>query len=367
MCIFIFACTEQKTDKNDKIIRVGVFDKNGESPYCITDALEALSIDPEIVCNTISASEIMSTKVDDYDAILFPGGSGKSETSSLGELGVEKLKKLVLEQGKAVVGICAGAYILTNTPNYPSLGLSGGEAIDIEHDNRGSAIAKFSLTEEGKKIFPELADRHISYSQYYEGPVLIRATGDIKYTSLAVMLSDVHTVEGSPKNMTIGRPFVISSQAGKGRTISFVGHPESTPGMRWMIPRAIRWTLNKKLISYKKELVNPDFYNREIIQSKAVQKLQANFKSQLYGSVEEKIQAMDSLIYYGYWSAKKIIPNMLRDKNAKVRIKAAENILKLERTDAIKDLQVAVQIEKNKENKIILKEYLRKLKALINE
>lgn len=364
LCLLTFSCTRAEKEKDT--IKVGVFDRNGDSPYCIIDALEALRIDPQIECRTISASDIMSSELNNYDAILFPGGSGKSETFSLGEMGMQKIKQFVIEQGKAVVGICAGAYILTNTPNYPCLALSGAQAIDIEHDNRGSAIAKFSLSEEGIKIFPELINRDISYCQYYEGPVLVKAEGDISYTSLATMLSDVHTVEGSPKNMTNGRPFIISSLAGKGRTISFVGHPESTPGMRWMIPRAIRWTLNKELISYNKNVVNTYFYSREIIKTKEIKEKNRNFIKQLYGSEDEKINAMDSLIYYAYWSAKKIIPSMLRDNNTQVRLSAARNTVLLERTDAIHDLSMAIDIEENKCHQELLKAELKKLKALIN-
>lgn len=106
---------------------------------------------------------------------LFPGGSGRFQTGNLGEQGCQKINDLIKKKGKGAVGICAGAYALTETPDYPGLELSGAEAIDIEHDHRGYGLVKFSLTEVGKKIFPELTDREINYSQYYEGPVLIPA------------------------------------------------------------------------------------------------------------------------------------------------------------------------------------------------
>ena len=60
---------------------------------------------------------------------------------------------------KGAVGICAGAYLFTDTPGYACMHINGGKAIDIEHDNRGHGISAFSLTAEGKKLFPELAKR----------------------------------------------------------------------------------------------------------------------------------------------------------------------------------------------------------------
>ncbi|MFA8436638.1 MAG: hypothetical protein ACEPOZ_19180 [Marinifilaceae bacterium] len=366
--ILIAGCkrVEKKAEDTTKeIIRVGVFDKNGDSPYCITDAMEALRIDPKIECKVVSASEIVSGALDHYDVILFPGGGGRSETGSLGEIGIEKVQKMVQEQGKGVVGICAGAYILSNTPDYPCLAMSGGEAIDIEHDHRGHGLAKFTLTAEGEEIFPELKGRKLSFCQYYEGPVLVPAKGDIKYTSLATMESDVHTVAGTPANMTNNRPFIILSEAGKGKTASFVGHPECTPGMRWMVPRLVRWVANKELVKYGSNVVRPDFYKNEIIFTKEVSDLQSKYYSQLTGTKEERLESIEKVVTMACWSAKKWVPGMLRDKDPEIRMAAAKGVVLLERTDAIPDLVAAVQIETNQQCKAELQRNLKLLKAMI--
>ncbi len=355
-----------KKNKNTEIIKVGVFDKNGDSPYCITDAIEAIKIDKELSPRIVSAAEIMLGEADDIDVFLFPGGGGRSETGSLGKLGQAKIIELVSKKGKGVVGICAGAYILSETPNYPSLALSAAEAIDIEHDHRGHGLVKFKLTEQGKKIFPELAEHEIIYSQYYEGPVLIPAKNSkYKYEELATMLSDVHTIKGSPANMTNNRPFIIITQVDKGKTASIVGHPENTPGMRWIIPRLIRVVLNKELISYGKNVVRPDIYNKEILYTKEQTTKQSKAYYDLLKSKDEKIAAMNNIVEMCAWSAKKWIPPMLRDKDFDVRLLAAKLTVELERTDAIKDLEAAVQIEADEKNKKLLQEQLDLLKAML--
>ncbi len=375
LIILLSGCCEQNSDVvlntakvNKNAIKVGVFDKNGDSPYCITDAMEALQIDKDIEARIISAAEIMSGDADDIDVFLFPGGGGRSETGSLGELGQQKIIDLVKNKGKGAVGICAGAYILTETPDYPSLALSGAEAIDIEHDHRGHGLVKFSLTEEGKKIFPELADREISYSQYYEGPVLIPAKkSDYKYNELATMLSDVHTIEGTPANMTNNRPFIIVTQVDKGKTASIVGHPENTPGMRWMIPRLVRVVLGKELISYGKNVVRPEIYSKEILYTTEQSKKQRKAYYNLVKSKDEKIAAMNDIVEMAAWSAKKWIPPMVRDKDFEVRLLAAKLTVALERTDAIKDLEAAVKSEKDEKNKKLLQEQLELLENMLGE
>ncbi len=347
----VTACRKQESYTNNTI-KVGVFDKNGDSPYCITDAIEALKIDPGIDASVISAADIVSGAADDLDVFLFPGGSGRSETGSLGELGQQKIIDLVKKQGKGIIGICAGAYILTETPGYPSLAISAAEAIDIEHDHRGHGLVKFSLTEAGKQIFPELSNREICYSQYYEGPVLIPAKNSAyQYNELATMLSDVHTVEGTPANMTNNRPFIIVTNVEKGKTASVVGHPESTPGMRWIIPRLVRVITGKELISYPKNVVRPDIYSKEILLTPELQLRQREAYNNLLKSKEEKLQAMQDIVDMCAWSAKKKIPPMLRDKDFDVRLSAAKLTVYLERTDAINDLKAAVKNEQDQDHK----------------
>lgn len=359
---------ETKSEAAKEFIKVGVFDKNGDNPYCIIDAMEALRIDAGIVPVLVSAADILSGKASDIDVFLLPGGSGRSETGSLGELGQEKIIELVKKQGKGVVGICAGAYALTETPNYPSLALSGGEAIDIEHDHRGNGLVKFSLTEEGKKIFPELSNQEISFCQYYEGPVLIPAKNTAyPYTELATMLSDVHLVEGTPANMTNNRPFIIISDVEKGRTASVVGHPENTQGMRWMIPRLVRLVAKKELIAYKNNVVRPHIYSQEILFTPEMLKKQRRAYDDLIKSKPEKIQAMKDIVAMSAWSAKKWIPPMLRDKDFEVRLLAAQLTVELERTEAIPDLEASVMNEDNVENKKLLAEQLEALKNIVGK
>lgn len=364
LILLVFSACQEKKD----VIKVGVFNRNGDSPWCITDAVEACKIDPQIEVKVVSAAEIMSGSLDAYDVFLFPGGGGTSETNSLGNKGLQKVKDMVLKEGKGIVGICAGAYILSETPNYTCFALSGGEAIDIEHDHRGNGLAKFTLTKEGKKIFPELVNQDTLFCQYYEGPVLVPAkNSSYKYTSLATMESDVHLIDGTPANMTNDKPFVVMTECGKGRVASFVGHPECTPGMRWMVPRLIRWTLNKELISYGKNVVRPHIYTKEILYTKAPKALMNKYYKNLKGNKQEIITAIDELIKMSPWSVKKWMEGLLRHDDADVRMAAGNAVVRLERTDAIPDLEAAMHVEKDIKVRGALERNLVSLKKMINK
>jgi uncharacterized protein with GYD domain len=242
----------------------------------------------------------------------------------------------------------------------------GAQAIDIEHDNRGHGISKFTLTDEGKKIFPEIAKRDTLFVMYYEGPVFIKKENDtISYETLAIMESDVHEEGNAPKNMTNNKPFFITNSYGKGRIFSSIAHPEATPGMMWMIPRMVRWTLNIPIKEYKSEVVNPDIFNREILMSISDLKQEsAYYQTFLYGSAEEKIVAMDWLQSKHSWAAKRWVQGLLFDADASVRVRAAKYIADTHYIHYLPDLRAAYNSEKETQTKQQLKEQLDKLENI---
>ena len=43
--------------------------------------------------------------------------------------------------------------------------------------------------------------------------------------------------------------------------------PESTVGMRWLVPRMVRWAAKKELVAYSPEVVRPQLEKKEILHS----------------------------------------------------------------------------------------------------
>lgn len=314
---------------------------------------------------TITTADIANNVLDSLDAIIIPGGGGSRQFLNLSALNQQRIKDFVASGG-GIVGICAGAYLLSNTPDYACMQLNGAQAIDIEHDNRGHGISKFTLTDEGKKIFPEIAKRDTLFVMYYEGPVFIKKENDtISYETLAIMESDVHEEGNAPKNMTNNKPFFITNSYGKGRIFSSIAHPEATPGMMWMIPRMVRWTLNIPIKEYKSEVVNPDIFNREILMSISDLKQEsAYYQTFLYGSAEEKIVAMDWLQSKHSWAAKRWVQGLLFDADASVRVRAAKYIADTHYIHYLPDLRAAYNSEKETQTKQQLKEQLDKLENI---
>lgn len=372
MCVGVISCQEKSVGeikRADNLMEVAVYKGDGGDEECIIDAVESLKIDKDIDVSLVTADDILNGKLNELDAIVIPGGSGSKQFSNLGDMGVEKVRNAVKEFGLGIVGLCAGSYIMSDTPDYVCFKMSHFKAIDVEHDERGHGTIAFKLTKEGEKIFPELENLGHSFIHYYEGPVLVPIENKTENSAVvATMLSDVHLQNDAPEGMTPGKPFFINGNCGKGKYFMSIGHPENTPGMRWMLPRMIRWTLGKSLKSYSKSVVRPTIYNSEILFDKALLDVENFcFKQLIYGTEQEKIDSIEKLVLMKSWSARDKLPGLLRDNSKNVRVAAANALLELERTEAIPQLGTIIKLENDQVTKSRLQNILDEMKMIVGQ
>ncbi len=342
---------------SQKLIKVGVFNGDGAGAVSVIETIEALKIDQEIEAFPISAAEIVSGKLNEIDVIIFPGGSGSKQLNNLGYAGQNKVKEFV-RNGKGIIGICAGAYMLCNTPTYPSLKLAHVKHLDRAHYNRGRGLIEFKLNKEGLKIFPEFKNKP-QFIQYYDGPIMEALEQQPDFHPLAVYVTDIHPNEGTPAGLTPGKLFMYYQQVGKGRIFAIGGHAESTPGIRWMIPRMVRIVSGKKLISYDKKWIAPERNHQPILFDKNLIKTEKRLWWKLLKANEkEKLAAMDSLYELRSRPAVRWNIGLLRDSSAIIRAHAANLLKKSEYTHALNDLKAAVKMETRTQTKDTLIEVI---------
>jgi len=180
------------------------------------------------------------------------------------------------------------------------------------------------------------------------------------------MESDVHEEGNAPSNMTNNKPFFIANTYGKGRVFSSIAHPEATPGMQWMIPRMVRWTLDMPIVSYNKTAVNPDVFNKEILMSKdRLAKEEKCVSVFTKGTSAQKIEALDWMQSVNSWEAKRYIQSMLYDADPAVRLRAAKYVSEVGYLKYLDDMRAAVNDEKDAATKRQMKVYLNNLEAMI--
>ncbi len=364
----MFSCKTKTVENNKKQtnsekIHVAVFSGNGASPVCVIETLEALKIDKGIEGKAVDGHDVAEGKLSDFEVIIFPGGSGSKELNNLGKSGVDSIRNFVMKKGKGLIGICAGGFMTMSTDGYPSLKLSGYKQLDRPHYNRGRGLVQFKLTDRGEEYFPELKNHNL-FLQYYDGPVMQLKDSTKEDTSeLAEFVSDIHPDNFAPAGLTPGKTFLYFQNAGKGKIFGIAGHPEATPGMRWMIPRMVRLVSRNKTVSYDTFWVRPQLNDKEIFFDKALRKQEKElFYNLLSDSTELQIAAMNTLYSYRSRPAVRWNIGLLRDKNPKIRKHAAYLLMQTEYSAALPDLETAYKTESDSTVKIQIKKAIDRLK-----
>lgn len=357
----MFSCATSGSTVKAKKVNVGVYSGAGAGEISVIETLEALKIDSRIIAFPITASDINSGKLSKIDALIFPGGSGSKQLKDLGEQGKTLVSKFLKEDGKGIVGICAGDYMLCSTPTYTSLGLADVKHIRENYD-RGRGLVHFKLSATGKKIFPELKNEN-SFVQYYDGPVMIPLGNSTSFQELGTYGSDIHIKEGTPKGVTPGKTFIFNEEVGNGRIFGIAGHAESTLGMRFMVPRMVRWVTKTTLVPYDNKWVNQNKNKKDIIFNSKLQTEESKLKKVLFeGNSNDKLSAMYRLFKMRSRPAVRWFVKLLKDKNPKVRSLASGLLAQSEYTHAIKDLKEVLIVETDEETKYAIKKAIEVLK-----
>ncbi len=351
--------------KENTKLRVGVFSGNGASPVCVVETVEALKTDTGIHPHEVSATDIMNGVLKNLDVLVFPGGSASQEYNNMGLRAAEKVKAFGRQKNHGLVGICAGGYLFSTTPGYPSLQIV--PAPDIrDHYDRGRALIGFKINQEGAKIFPELSRLNIAYYQYYDGP-LYQIPKQNPVTVLATITTDIVCNPLDPKGVSPGKPAFFTMPYGEGKVIVSVGHPEATPGMRWIVPRMARFVANRPLIPYIKKIVKPEQYTHEVLYTqKIVAYEKSNFWKLFSENDETVIQALKNLGSIYSRPSFRWAVGLLRSTSPKVRMTAAGYLLETEYTYALSDVETAFKIEKEPQVKEILKKVYLGLKRMVS-
>ncbi len=190
-------------------------------------------------CRLVSPEAICRGDLRNFDVLIMPGGSARSQAGHLGPQGREAIRKFVADGG-GYLGICAGAYFAT--AYYPwSLHLLNARVVDRAHWARGTGTVLLQLTAAGKRALHEESERVSVY--YGQGPLLAPGyyPGLPPYETLARYATAIAKRRGARPESMIGTTAIARATFGSGRVICFSPHPESSSGPNHFIRDGVRW------------------------------------------------------------------------------------------------------------------------------
>ena len=97
-------------------IKVALYLDTGCKGGGVIHLAQLLKSSPDVTCDFLDAADVQAGKLDGYDVLVMPGGSGYDRYSQLREEGFEKIRKYIREGG-SYYGICAGIAMALNDPS----------------------------------------------------------------------------------------------------------------------------------------------------------------------------------------------------------------------------------------------------------
>lgn len=242
MCVLTLAAFHTRDSAADSkspvSIRVAIYSDAGAIKGDVASIERCLPASKGFAAKTITAEQIQSGKLKDFDVILHPGGSASKQASTLGDDG-RKAEQEFVSAGHGYVGICAGAYL--GSSEYPwSLHLLNAHVLDRAHWARGQGDVDVKINATGKTALT--ADKEVCTIHFENGPLLGPGEkADINnFEPLAAFESEITTY--APPGVMKGTTAIARARFGNGRVICFSPHPEKTPGLEKLLQTAVRWS-----------------------------------------------------------------------------------------------------------------------------
>lgn len=220
-----------------KALKIAIFAGKGAPDDGIANVTARIQSLPEATVTRVPAGEWATIDLRAFDLVVFSGGSGSAQAEAIGEEGRSNVREYV-RNGGGYVGVCAGAYLACSNFKW-GLGILNAGTVSNKW-RRGQGFMDLELTEDGRRLLGDV--RGTFKVRYHNGPI-IRPAGrtDVPpYTPVAFFRSEIAEF-GSPVGVMVDSPAQARGTFGRGRVFISSPHPENTPGLEHIIPRAVLW------------------------------------------------------------------------------------------------------------------------------
>lgn len=224
-------------EKSSASVKVALYQGPGTTGQGPPNLMKQLNRRPDMSLTEVSPDEIRQGVLTNYHAVIFAGGSGSGQAEALGQDGRAALQRFVAGGG-GYLGICAGAYLAASGFTW-SLHLVDAKTVSPKW-RRGRGRVQIELTERGRAILGATEGRF--EVKYENGPIVEPAGVDAlpDFEPLACFRTEL-AENNTPVGVMVNSPAILAARYHQGRVVCVSPHPEQTPGLEDMIPRAVAW------------------------------------------------------------------------------------------------------------------------------
>lgn len=217
--------------------RVAIYDAEGTGGPGVPRALRQVGGERGTTAVRVCPEDVRGGALAAFDVVLFTGGSGSKQGIALGAKGRTRVREFVRDGG-GFVGVCAGAYLALSNFTW-SLGILDGKTISPKW-RRGRGMVEVEATPEGQEALNLACGRAVI--RYGNGPVFEPfASDDLPDYEVWMYYRTELAEGGSPQGIMVDSPAIAAGRFGQGRVVVIGPHPEQSPGLESVLPRAARW------------------------------------------------------------------------------------------------------------------------------
>lgn len=212
---------KQAVAADESQVRVAVYTDSGAS-RSVKALLQLLNENPALQVEKITARQIQSEKLQSFDVLIQPGGSGGKQGRTLETTDRDAVRTFVRDGG-GYVGFCAGAYLASCDYDW-SLHILDAKVLDKKHWARGFGKTQVRVEGNGRPVLEVNETETTIY--YHQGPLLAPADDpDVDdYESWGTFQTEI-AKKGAPAGVMIGTTAIAAGTFGQGRVLCFSPHP----------------------------------------------------------------------------------------------------------------------------------------------
>ena len=228
--------------KSSSAIRVAIYEGPGVGGSGVVNVSKAVASIPGSTLKILGPEDVGTIDLKAFDVIVFPGGSGSQQSAAIGEEGKANVLRFVREGG-GYVGICGGAYLACSGFSW-GLGVINAKTVSSKW-RRGTGNVDAEMLASAGSLFGTVEG--VFKIRYHNGPIIRPdpASDLPAYQPVASFRSEV-AENDSPAGVMVDSPAAAISSFGAGRVFISSPHPEATPGLEHLIPRALLWAAGQE-------------------------------------------------------------------------------------------------------------------------
>ena len=225
-------------------LKVAVYADNGPSGIGAVEWFRLVNESPEMELHLVDGKMVRAGALNGMDVFVMPGGSSKTEFTTLGTNGVKRMKEF-LRAGGGYIGTCAGCCLLMDGEDR--------RARLMPWDRSGAVgdtlFPAFNLNAKGAKALGLKEGKHVM--RYHGGPFLWPTTNVIADANMEIW--GTFEAEGNmhgrvdQKKRMYGAGGIVGGTYGKGRVFVTSGHPEYFNFSLYVVEAAFKYVTGRKV------------------------------------------------------------------------------------------------------------------------